>query len=384
MKRNIAVIFGGVSCEHDISIITAQQVMSVISITDNVIPIYIDKNGKWKTSKKMLDIKNFPNKLGKTKEVALLASDDNLYVKKIKNYKKYKKIDVAVLALHGKNAEDGTIASILELNNIPYINSGVVGSAVGCDKIIFKTFIKGLKIPTVESISISVDDFYSKNFSEIENEIKESIGYPMIIKPANLGSSIGIKICKNNKELQTSLKEAFQFDERLLLEKFIKNCKEVNVAIYKHKNKLIISELEQPDSSDTIFSFNEKYLGKSLKSTEPLKRIMPPEIKQETYEKIIEYASYCYNELQLFGVVRFDFILDDKENIFINEVNTIPGSYAFYLFKKININLSQILDSLIDEAVVRVNKKLDLVNYFESSVLININDDDKQLKNKII
>ncbi len=381
MVRNIVVLFGGVNCEHDISIITAQQLISVLKEKDNVIPIYIDKNGKWNTSKTLLDIENFPDKLGKLREVAILPSNKNLYIKKLSLFKKWQKIDVAVLALHGRNAEDGTIASIFELNNIPYINSGVVGSAVGCDKIIYKTFIKGLDIPTVESSFISKEDFFSKNFKDIENEIVKKLDYPMIIKPANLGSSIGVKVCKNKKELQSNLKIAFQFDERLLLEKFIKNCKEVNVAIYKNRNKLVVSELEQPTTADVIYSFNEKYLKKCLDV--PHKRKMPPEIRPESYNKIIEYATYCYKELQLFGVVRFDFILDEEENIFMNEVNTIPGSYAFYLYKKIGINLSQMLEDLIEEGVLRNNKKQELVNYFESSVLSELNNKTQHFKQKI-
>lgn len=374
MERNIVVIFGGVSPEHDISIITAQQVIGVLKEENNVIPIYINKKGNWKTGEKLLDIENFKTDIGKLKSVTIMPFDNYVYKKSFNRFKRWKKIDCVVLALHGKNGEDGTVAAILELSNTPYINTSPLGSAVGCDKIIFKSFIKGIDIPFVKCYPLSSEEFYGANFDSEKAEIEKVIGYPLIIKPANLGSSIGINVCKNKKQLEEMLAQSFEFDNRVIIEKFIPNCKEVNVAIFKSRDGLVVSELEQPATSDEIFSFDEKYLGSSKSDyndqrTANIERIMPPDIPNESYNQIVEYAKQCYQKLQLFGVVRFDFILD-KEDIYLNEVNTIPGSYAFYLFKKRGINLSEVLECLFEEAIVRVAKKQNLISTFESSVLM--------------
>jgi len=244
---NIAVVFGGVSCEHDISIITACQVMNVLKEKHEVIPIYIDKKGIWQTGDNLLKINSFPNNLGKTHEVIFSNSSDMLYVKKLGKFKKFLKIDMVFISLHGKNGEDGAVASIFELNGIPYANAGICSSAVACDKSVFKEFIRGLHIPCVKSFTLSYDEFKQKRDFYL-NSIENKIGYPIILKPANLGSSIGISIVENGENLSEELNKAFSFDSKLLIEKLIEDIREINVAIYKKGNDLIVSELPNAES----------------------------------------------------------------------------------------------------------------------------------------
>ena len=371
---NIAVVFGGVSCEHDISIITACQVMNVLNEKHEVIPIYIDKTGIWKTGENLLHIEAFPDKLGKTSEVMFSTSNDYLYIKKIFScvFKKFLKIDMVFIALHGKNGEDGAVASIFELNGIPYANAGICSSAVACDKAIFKDFIKGINLPAVKSFTLLYEDFKEKKDLYLKT-IEKNIGFPLILKPANLGSSIGISVVENSKDLTEKLFQVFQFDYKILIEKFIQEIKEINIALYLKNNKIIVSELEEPIKSKEVLSFKDKYdNGEKTAGMASLKRKIPADIPKDVKNKIISIAKKCYKSLGLFGICRFDFILDKNNKIYLNEVNTLPGSYAFYLFEPVRKNFQMILEDQILEAKQRSIKKKKLVSTFESSTLKNL------------
>jgi len=369
---NIAVVFGGVSCEHDISIITACQVMNVLKEKHEVIPIYIDKKGIWQTGDNLLKINSFPNNLGKTHEVIFSNSSDMLYVKKLGKFKKFLKIDMVFISLHGKNGEDGAVASIFELNGIPYANAGICSSAVACDKSVFKEFIRGLHIPCVKSFTLSYDEFKQKRDFYL-NSIENKIGYPIILKPANLGSSIGISIVENGENLSEELNKAFSFDSKLLIEKLIEDIREINVAIYKKGNDLIVSELEEPIKSDELLSFKDKYEnGGKNSGMLSLKRKIPADISNDIKERIINIAQKCYKSLGLFGICRFDFILTQDNKVYLNEVNTIPGSYAFYLFEPLKKNFQVILEDQIAEAKIRNIQKKKLISTFENSTLKNL------------
>ena len=365
--RNIGVIFGGVNCEHDISIITAMQVVQVLKEEYSVIPIYITKQGNWVTGDDLVNISAFNNDL-KTKDILMSLKDNWLYIKKIGGYRKWKQLDFAFLCLHGKNGEDGAVSALLELNNIPYANSSIMGSAVSTDKVAFKDMMKCLKIPMVKSLSFNFVQF-KENEKSICQKITNSLKFPIIIKPANLGSSIGIEICKNKKELVDKLISAFSFDNRVLVEEYLDGCREINVAIFKQDNKLIVSEIEEPIRQDNILSFEDKYNSEEDKGMQNLKRIMPAEILPSQKKKIISYAKIIYNALDLFGICRFDFILDSEGKVFVNEVNTIPGSYAFYLYRPKKIDFEKLLHLQIDEGVKRNIKKANLISTFNSNIL---------------
>jgi len=364
---NIAVIFGGESCEHDISIITGIQLINNIDeYLYNVIPIYIDKNGKWLTGKQLLELDNFKSNLHKLKECAFLPNDELLYVKKGKKLIPYINIDVVIPCLHGMRGEDGTVSAIIEMSKIPYTSSSICSSAVCIDKCIFKDYMRGLKLPIVEGFSITEKDWVVSR-DKIIKDILE-IGFPIIIKPSRLGSSIGIEICYNINELDNNIKKCIKFDNKLLIEKYIKVNKEINIAMFDNKGSLCVSSTEEPIFNNAILNFEDKYL-KSSGGFETIKRKVPADIDEDVSNLIVDIAKKIYISLGLFGVVRFDFLVDDNENVYINEVNTIPGSMANYLFDKKKYPYSILIDKLISSGVHRFKNENGILRSYNSNVL---------------
>lgn len=360
------MFFGGESCEHDISIITGLQLISKVNeYLYNVVPIYITKSGDWITGVNLKDIDNFPDNLGKTKNVGLIAGSPDLYVKHKNKLKKYLTIDVAIICLHGINGEDGNVAGILNLSKVPYSSCDILSSAICMDKIIFDDLCRGLDLPKVPYLSIIKDD-YNENSVDILNKIK-TFGFPIIIKPSRQGSSIGIKICKSEESLENDLKECFNYDERLLIEKFVDLKKEVNIACFRNKGEIIFSKTEEPISKSDFLDFNDKYTS-NLSGMESMKRISPANISVETESKIKTIAQFLYIELDMFGVVRFDFMIDKEDNVYINEVNTIPGSMANYLFGE-NYPYTKLIEDMISNALIRFNSKSKLQRDYNSNVL---------------
>lgn len=364
---NLAVIFGGESCEHDISIITAQQLISKANeYLYNIIPIYIDKSGTWQIGKNLKDIDNFPENLGKTFKVGLVPNNSSLFVLKKNKAKKYVDIDVAILCLHGINGEDGSVASILELSKIPYINSSLLASVICMDKILFDYVCKGANIKRVDSFEIIQDDFY--NSKDVYISKLNNIGLPVIIKPSRQGSSIGIQICKEAEKFEEILKETFEYDSRIIVEKYIENKKEVNIACFYDKGELVFSDTEEPVTKNELLNFNDKY-SQNGEGFESIKRITPAKISNEVDAKIKNIAKKLYYLLNMFGVVRFDFLVLEDNSVYVNEVNTIPGSMANYLFKN-KLSYTKFIDEMIANALLRFEKSKTSIKTFNSEVLL--------------
>jgi len=365
---NIAVIFGGESCEHDISIITGEQLIDNLDeYLYNVYPIYIDKMGKWFTGYEIKDIDNFSvNKFKKIKECAFVPDDQYLYIKKKSGFKKFVKIDMVFVCLHGLRGEDGMVASVLELSKIPYSSSSICSSSVCMDKCIFKSYAKGLGVRVVDGLVIRKKDFY---FSDKDCfDWVEELGYPIIIKPSRQGSSIGIEVCESDDDLREKLEKAFKFDEKLLVEKFVDVDKEVNIAIVNNLGENIFSNTEEPIKSDKILSFEMKY-KKDLGGFETIKRIVPADISQEQENEIRLMAKTLYESLEMFGVVRFDFLISKDGVVYVNEVNTIPGSMANYLFDKDIMDYKKLIECLIGCSFVRSDQNARIQKVFDSGVL---------------
>lgn len=368
MKENLIVLFGGVSSEHDISIISAlQAIKNVDTNFYNVIPVYLAKNYKWYVGKDLLDLQFYINiNFKKLTEVCLMSGSNFLYFKKYGVFKPKIKIDVALPILHGVNGEDGKIASLLTLSGVPCCCSDSVSSAVAIDKSVFKSYLKGLGVRCVDGETI-IDYQFKKNPQQVIENLKLNIGYPLIVKPSTLGSSIGISVCNCEDELIKALELGFKLSEKVLVEKFLVGVTEVNVALLFDDGKIVESELEQPVKGDEILSFNNKYLNNE-NSMVGVSRIVPAPISVEDKDCIISIAKLVYSNLNMRGVVRFDFMICGGE-VYLNEVNTIPGSLAFYLFKPKNISYKNLLDLLIKNGYVQFNN-LQSKNYvFDSSVL---------------
>ncbi len=375
MKENLAVIFGGVSCEHDISIISAIQAIKNIDTNFyNIIPIYITKSGVMLTGKKLTELSTFSNiNYKKFKPVTFVSGSNNLYLKSLFGYIKKQIINVALVVMHGENGEDGKIMSMLSLCGIPYSACDQMQSAICMDKCVFKDYLKGLKINTVSGLTVFDYDYFN-NPEKVKKQVLKQLNYPVILKPATLGSSIGIKIANNESELEAGLVVAFNYCDKVLIESYLSDITEINVALLGINNDVTISETEQPVKQNDILTFDNKYMGNSSAGMANLKRIIPADVSAEIVEEVKQTALKIFNSLSLKGVVRFDFIVDNKTNkVYVNELNTIPGSLAFYLFNPIDITYKQLINKLIKFAYIAHDNEQKLIKTFNSSVLDKTN-----------
>lgn len=338
--KNIIVIFGGNSTEHDISVITGVEALHSMPIKGyNTEAVYL-KDGNFYVGDALFDIefyKNFNEKL--LTKVAI--SDGVLYKVKKNKLVHYMDIDCALLATHGGDGEDGSLQGLLDLNGIPYTSSGTRECAICMDKELTKLVMRALGVRVVFGKGIS-QEFTDEELARIER----AYNFPLVVKPCSQGSSIGIsKVCSHD-ELMEGVKLASEFSDRILIEKGLVDFVEINSACVAINNKLILSELERPLSSSDILTFEEKYVGNG-KGMGGGKHEFPAKISCELREKIRATTKKVYRELGLKGVVRIDYIVY-KNIVFLNEINTIPGSLAHYLF---DMSYTELLKGMIDTAI---------------------------------
>lgn len=360
MKKKVAIIFGGRSVEHEVSVITGLQVIENIDKDKyDVIPIYIDKEGKWFTGNSLLEFENFKNdNLKDLQEVVLSldANDHNLYLhpNSIGLFRKkvIDKIDIVFPTIHGTNGEDGTIQGLFELINIPYVGGGVLASSVGMDKILMKEVFKARGLPIVDYVW-----FYKikwlENQEEIIDDIEEKLDYPLFVKPANLGSSIGISKAKDRETLISAIEIAIRYDRKIIVEKAVENPREINCAVMGYNDNLIASLCEEPLGWEEILTFEDKYIKSNTKGMgkEGSRRIIPADIEDNIRENIEDIASKAFMVIDGEGNARIDFLLDRDNNIYVNEINTLPGSIAFYLWEGKGYSFQKLIDNMIDIAI---------------------------------
>lgn len=331
----IAVIFGGKSCEHDISVSTGRMVMAALE--HKIIPIYIDYDGTFYSGRVP---ENGEINVSKLKKVSFKANDKAVYCgKKALCYP-----DAAVLCLHGLNGEDGSVSGILQLAGIPFVGPTVASAAVALDKALMKKIFAaaGLKITPY-----FVTDKYEFQSDPVSLSVKaEKLGFPLIVKPCSLGSSIGIGIAHNNEELLTALASAFEWDMSAVVEKALTDFAEYNCAVMGYGEEYYVSEVEQPVGWKEFLSYEDKY-GKELKHG----RNFPAPIDETLKTQIREQTLAAYKELGCTGISRVDFLFKDGQ-LYINEINTIPGSLAYYLFTD-KFSFSSLMNKLIEFAVRR-------------------------------
>lgn len=375
MKKNLAVTFGGRTVEHDISIITANQLMhSADKSKYNIIPIYIDRDGKWYTGEKLLDVGYFkkfdPTAKGVKRVFLSCAADPTLY-----EYGKKQRpvctIDVAIPAMHGLHGEDGTIQGVFELSDIPYSSAGVVGSSVGMDKVVMKAAFSGFGFPVLDSLYFERDDFYADS-DGVCAKVDEKLGFPVFVKPANLGSSIGINRADNCDELSYAMDVAAKYDRRLLVEKAVTDIMEVNCSVMGTPADAKVSAIEQPLTTGKLLGFEDKYMrgGKGSEGMKSLGRKIPADISDEIATQVRQLSLDIFKALDMKGVVRIDYIIDQSVGkLYVNEVNTIPGSFAFYLWEPVGVSFSALVDSLVSIAERQMREKKKSEFAFDSSVL---------------
>lgn len=363
--KYVAVFLGGKSCEHDISAITGTLTLN--SIDKNLfapIPVYVDKTGVWYTGKQLFDVSFYKNvNVKKLLKVTLISGDNTLYVVNKGRLKKLCAISCAINCLHGFNGEDGSLSGHLKLCNVPFASPDIFASAFSMDKDYTKIVLSGLNVDKLPYVRIHRASFFSKRQTAIKM-IEKKFGYPVIIKPANLGSSIGISVANNQKELENALELAFKFDEKVIVERELKGFKEINCSAYKHGESIIVSNCEQPITKNDILSFTDKYLGSKTGAF----RKVPAEIPQETSNKIKSITEKIYRKCDFLGVVRIDYILHNNK-IYVNEINSVPGSLAYYLYSDSLKDFTNLLTILINEGILNYSKYNQKQYEFSSVVL---------------
>ena len=391
MKICVGVFFGGKSTEHEISCISANQAIHALdSDKYDVLPIYISKDNEFYIGDELFDLANYSsfisNPSSVLEKVMIYKDGNNVKVRPMKGmFKKERTIDVAFPIVHGTNVEDGSLAGFLQMLDIPYTSCDVLGGAVGQDKTVMKDIFKAEGIPMVDYFVVYNADFedaYEDYFKKAKK-----IGFPLIAKPANLGSSIGIEVIKTEEEFEEKISECLKYDFKVVVEKMIGNLKEVNISIIGGDEKAKCSAIEEVTNG--FLDFDKKYqpgsgskgakkgvkvpaakgASKGMASTV---RKVPAELKEGQKEEIEKIALKVFRALNSFGCVRIDFMIDnDTDKVYCNEINTIPGSLAFYLWKEEGVDFSQECDELINNALNRYARRSRKTYSFDTNILDN-------------
>ena len=363
-KKQLGVIFGSRSCEREVSIISAIQLMRHADTEKyDVIPVYIDEHGGWYTGEKLKDIHSYqpfqPNQAGIVRVYldmtsgsgALLTTERGKGLFSREEIRAVARIDVFVVVMHGMNGEDGTLQGMLELANVPYTSSGVGASALGMDKILMKQFFRGADLPVLPSVWYTMTEFQADP-GRILKETEEVLGYPVYVKPAKLGSSIGVSRAENGEELREALELAFEYDRRVLVEKGLTKPVELNCSVLGYDGETTASPIEMPISGEEFLDFKEKYLaGGGSKGMASLHRVLPAPIEDDLRIRIQEVSKSIFRMMDCKGVVRIDYMFDrDSGGLYITEINVIPGSLAFYLWENAGMPYRELIDRMVELA----------------------------------
>lgn len=363
MKTTIGVFFGGRSTEHEISVISANQAINAIDKDKfDVVPVYITKQGKWYTGDALLEISNYRNTaslLEKCQEVYMkpIYGDYNLYKAKKPMFGSdvFAKFDVVIPVLHGSNGEDGIFEGVLETIGIPYAGCSTLASANGMDKITMKMILQASGIPVVDYLWFTDRQWFEKR-DELIADIEKKLGYPVIVKPANLGSSVGIGRAHDRDDLIDKINTAEQYSSRIIVEHMVDNLQEINCSVLGDCDDYQTSVLEEPIKSGEILSYTDKYMGGSKGKTgmQSAQKRIPADLPESETALIKNLAGKTFAVLSCHGVSRVDMIIDrDNRNIYVNEINTIPGSLSFYLWEASGIKFDKLMERLVSLALKR-------------------------------
>lgn len=396
MKIRVGVIFGGETVEHEVSIISAVQAMNFIDQEKyEIVPIYISKDRTWYTGKMLMEMdvyKDFDTLKRYAKKVTLVRENGNFYLQRTTGLfrKNVAEIDIAFPIVHGKGAEDGSLAGYLDTIGIPYVGPKMLGASLGQDKVVLKQVLKENNIPTPKYVWF-YDSEYLAETEEIQAKIKK-IGYPVIVKPANLGSSVGINVVKKEEDLDKAISEAIKYDNKIVVEEMIPNLLEVNCAVLGNYEYAETSAIAEMMTRNDFLTYEDKYVGSGKgkagkkvcnngKMSNSEMRI-PAKLEKEVEEKVKELSVGTFKALNLSGVARIDFLINKKTNeIYVNEPNTIPGSLSFYMWKPVGKEYSKLLDEMITGAVKEYKQIVKKTTSFDTNILSTFNGS-KGMKNK--
>lgn len=394
MKIKVGVIFGGKSVEHEVSIISGIQAINNMDKEKyDIVPIYLTKENNMYVGELVKEVKNFKNiknVIENSQRVIMVNNEGRVdlikYPMKKFGNNLYDSIDVVLPVVHGTNVEDGALQGFLKTLDIPFAGCDVLSSAIGMDKYVMKTVLKDNNIPVLDCLRINDFEYINDN-DEVVNRILNRIVLPVIVKPINLGSSVGIKVAKTKDELVEAIEYAFNFAKQILVERVISNLKEINCSVLGNIKECKASECEEPLGAGVILSYEDKYISNKSKSgaskgMTSLGRKLPADIPEDTKKKIQDYAEATFKALNCNGVVRIDFMIDmDTDEVYVNEINTIPGSLAFYLWEASGLKYKEMLSKLIELSLTRKREEGNLSFSYDTKILDGYNGGSKGSKN---
>ena len=386
MKTRVAVLFGGHSVEHEVSIISGLQALAALDTEKyDAFPVYIAKDNRFYVGEHLREIASFrdmPSCLAKA--VQVLAVPANGCVQLVRHpAKKFGNnvmatVDVVIPVVHGTNVEDGTLMGYLEMLGVPYASCDVTSSALGMDKFAMKAVLRQAGVPVLDALDYTGRE-YVIDGERVLDEIEQKIGYPVIVKPVNLGSSVGISKASDRQSLVDAMDLAVSFSPRVLVERAVPNLREINCSVLGDADEARASACEEPLGADEILTFGDKYLsgsgGKSggSKGMTDLKRRCPAELPDGMTERVQELAVKTFKALGCMGVSRIDF-LNDKQTgeLWVNEINTIPGSLSFYLWQESGVSFAALMDELVALAFKRQRQREALTFTYDSNILSGV------------
>lgn len=383
----VAVFFGGPSPEHEVSVITGLQAVSALKERGHdVLPVYVSKGGRWYVGSGLDDIARFKDlaALERSATEMALAPGPGRSLRLVPldqptvGRKEGILVDAVLLAFHGGAGENGGVQGLCESMGVPYTGSGVMASSVGMDKVRAKVLCQAADIPVVDWVEITEEDWLGEEDARLD-AVVESLGFPAIVKPVHLGSSIGIGRVTDRDELESAIEEAFRYDASVMVERCVSNLREINCSVLGTAGNRRISVLEEPVAGDGTLSFEDKYLrGSGGKGTKggveagmaSLDRIIPAPVSGQVTKRITDLAGRIFDALDASGVARIDFLMDDvTHDVWFNEINTIPGSLSFYLWEPTGVPFGELLEQLLELAVERFETRSRRVRTFETNLL---------------
>ena len=370
--------------EHEVSVISGLQAYNAFDKDKyEPIAIYITKDNELYTGEAISDIANYrniPELLKKSTRVFFMCEQGKVelvqYPAKKFGNSVVAQMDVAFPVVHGANVEDGCLQGFLRHYNIPFAGCDVMASAVTMDKYVMKTVLKDNDIPVLDCVTLNVRE-YQTDETKALHKVENKIAYPVIVKPVNLGSSVGIKVAKDQDQLREALEYAFTFGAKVLVERAIMNLREINCAVLGDYEEAEASECEEPISSDEILSYEDKYVAGSKSGSAGMrtaKRELPADLTPERREEIRQLAVKTFQVLNCNGVSRIDFMIDkDMDKVYVNEINPIPGSLAFYLWEALGKPYAELLDDMVKLALKREREEKNMMTSFDSNILQSAN-----------
>ena len=390
MKIKLGVLFGGKSVEHEVSIISALQAAAYLDRSKyDVVPIYMTKKNEFYIGEEIGKIESYrdgiPQLLKKSQQVLMIPADGRVQLlhyplKKLGNNVE-ETIDIIFPIVHGTNVEDGALQGYLKTLGVPFVGCDVLSSALGMDKYMMKCVWKEAGLPVLDCLRAE-HRRYLEGPEKFIDQVESQIGYPVIVKPIDLGSSVGIRKALDRAELSDAMEYAFQFAHKVLVERAVPNLKEINCSVLGDYEEAEASECEEPVSSDRILTYEEKYLRKEGGKTgtkgasegmASLSRKIPADITPEERAFVRDTAVKAFQALDCCGVSRIDFMMDAAtREIWINEINTIPGSLSFYLWEPMGLKYTELLDRMIQFALKRERDQAEISYAFDTNILSGV------------